>query len=28
VRAVSDNVDLAVWRSAGTRAGGEGATLP
>ena len=28
VRFVSNNVDLAVWRAAGTRAGGESATLP
>ena len=28
VKAVTDDVDLTVWRAAGTRAGGESSTLP
>jgi len=28
VRSVSDDVELSVWRAAGTRAGRESASLP
>jgi hypothetical protein len=28
VNAVSDDIDLTVWRAAGTKAGGEALSLP